>query len=87
MTRLRKLGLDIGELVDVSDLMHILNQDLNKSRCTHMKQRAQLHTSCWESLQKYSELIRKEGGIATLEKVPEDQIDENEVFFFAFCSS
>lgn len=87
MTRLRTLGLDIGEPVEVSDLMRISNQDFNNSRRAHLKQRAQLHANCWESLQKYSELIQKENGISILEKVPEDQIDDNEVFFFALCSS
>lgn len=67
MTGLRTLGVEIGEPVEVSDLIRISNQDFNNSRRKHTKQIAQLNTSRWESLQKYSELIRKEGGIATFE--------------------
>ncbi len=73
--------------VQASDMLRVSNMDFNNFRRKQLKLTAQLDPDCWNSLQKYVDLIRKEGGIAIIQDVPEDRVGNRSVFMFAFCTS
>ncbi|KAI1001640.1 hypothetical protein K3495_g6560 [Podosphaera aphanis] len=73
--------------VQASDMLRVSNMDFNNFRRKQLKLTAQLDPDCWNSLQKYVDLIRKEGGIAIIQGVPEDRVGNRSVFMFAFCTS
>ena len=73
--------------VQASDRLRVSNMDFNNFRRKQLKLKAQLDPDCWNSLQKYVDLIRKEGGIAVIQDVPEDRVGNRLAFMFAFCTS
>ena len=70
--------------VQASDRLRESNMDFNNFRRKQLKLTAQLDPDCWNSLQNYVDLIRKEGGIAIIQDVPEDRVGNRSVFMFAF---
>ncbi|KAI0999267.1 hypothetical protein K3495_g8929 [Podosphaera aphanis] len=79
--------LESDTRVEVPEILRINYQDFYNYRRKQMTNTRQLHPNCWQNLLEYTRLVTEAGGIAILDDVPEDKVDEYNVFYFAFCSS
>ncbi|KAI1007824.1 hypothetical protein K3495_g395 [Podosphaera aphanis] len=79
--------LESGTRVEVPEILRINYQNFYNYRRKQMTNTRQLHPNCWQSLLEYTRLVTEAGVIVILDDVPEDKVDEYNVFCFAFCSS